>query len=149
MKSFKKFIDEGIGTSDQDLAVDKNRLGQMAPWTESSLMRKLNAYVGAIGKQSYVMPEEAIANLRNGLSKVGYTFPAVSETNLPDQKGQTEKVSLPLTLFGGRFGKDTDTPHDEFLNDDGISDKVEGGLSLNIGYEMTASNCYKISAKIE
>ena len=148
MKSFKKFIDEGIGSSDQDLAVDKNRLGQMAPWTESSLMRKLNAYVGAIGKQSYVMPEEAIANLRNGLSKVGYTFPAVSETNLPDQKGQTEKVSLPLTLFGGRFGKDTDTPYDEFLDDDGISHKVDGGMSLEMEFAMLDDGSTSVGAKI-
>ena len=33
--------------------------------------------------------------------------------------------SLPLSLFGGRFGKDENTPFNEFLNDDGISNKVE------------------------
>ena len=76
--------------------------------------------------------------------RVGLTFGEV-----PMFEGKSGSFSVPLTLFCGRFGKDTDTPHDEFLNDDGISDKVEGGLSLNIGYEMTASNCYKISAKIE
>ena len=76
--------------------------------------------------------------------RVGLSFGAV-----PMFEGKSGSFSLPLTLFGGRFGKDTDTPFDEFLNDDGISDKIEGGLSLNIGYEMTEANCYKITAKIE
>ena len=54
----------------------------------------------------------------------------------------------PLTLFGGRFGKDIDTPHNEFLEDDGISNQVEGGLSLNISYEMTETNQCKLCANI-
>ena len=64
-------------------------------------------------------------------------------------EGNTGSYSLPLSLFGGRFGKDENTPHDEFLNDDGISSQVEGGLSLKLSYEMTEANCYKIFAKIE
>ena len=56
---------------------------------------------------------------------------------------------MPLTLFGGRFGKDIDTPHNEFLEDDGVSHKVEGGLSLNISYEMTETNQCRLRARIE
>jgi hypothetical protein len=56
--------------------------------------------------------------------------------------------SLPLTLFGGRFGKDVNTPHNEFLEDDGISNQIEGGLSLNISYEMTETNQCRLRAKI-
>ena len=108
------------------------------------VIQKLNAYVGVITNEETKIVEDAISNLRQKLMRVGLTFGEV-----PMFEGKSGSFSLPLTLFGGRFGKDTDTPHDEFLNDDGISDKVEGGLSLNIGYEMTASNCYKISAKIE
>jgi hypothetical protein len=36
---------------------------------------------------------------------------------------------MPLTQFGGRFGKDG---NGDDINDDGISHKVEGGLSLEI-----------------
>ena len=57
--------------------------------------------------------------------------------------------SLPITLFGGRFGKDLDTPHDEFLEDDGISHQVEGGLKLVIGYEMQEDNSCRLTAHIE
>ena len=36
-------------------------------------------------------------------------------------EGQSGSFELPLTRFGGRFGKDTDTPTDEIINDDGTS----------------------------
>ena len=64
---------------------------------------------------------------------------------MTEEKGD---MNLPLTLFGGRFGKDIDTPHNEFLDDDGISNQREGGLSLNITYEMTDTNQCKLRAKI-
>jgi len=40
------------------------------------------------------------------------------------------------------------TPFDEFLNDDGISHNVEGGLKMNFTYEMQEDNTCKITAKI-
>ena len=43
---------------------------------------------------------------------------------------------LQMNSFGGRFGKDGNTPIDEFLDDDGISHIVEGGLKLKVDYEM-------------
>ena len=63
-------------------------------------------------------------------------------------EGDKGNFSLPLTLFGGRFGKDENTPFDEFINDDGISHKVEGGLKINFTYEMQEDNTCKITAKI-
>ena len=64
---------------------------------------------------------------------------------MTEMKGQ---FSLPLTLFGGRFGKDENTPYNEFLEDDGISNQIEGGLSLNISYEMTETNQCRLRANI-
>ena len=116
----------------------------MSALSNPVVLQKLNAYVGAITNEETKIVEDAISNLRQKLMRVGLSFGAV-----PMFEGKSGSFSLPLTLFGGRFGKDTDTPFDEFLNDDGISDKIEGGLSLNIGYEMTEANCYKITAKIE
>ena len=81
--------------------------------------------------------------IRNSLSKIGLTFGQVPA--MMEAKGD---FSLPLTLFGGRFGKDIDTPHNEFLEDDGISNQVEGGLSLNISYEMTETNQCRLRANI-
>jgi hypothetical protein len=55
-------------------------------------------------------------------------------------EGKSGSFDLKLELFGGRFGKDGNTPIDEFLDDDGISHMVEGGLSLKINYEMMPTN---------
>ena len=57
--------------------------------------------------------------------------------------------SMPLTLYGGRFGKLPETPVDEFVNDDGLQGQVDGGLSLEISYEMTEDNCFRIHAEIK
>ncbi len=130
MKKFKTFINE-VHTSHQDQAVDKNV--NMAGLGDPSVIRKLNAWVGSIAG-SYVLPEDAIHNLRSSLAKVGLTFGT---------------FDLPLTSFGGRFGKGVDTPHDQFEEDDGISHQVEGGLTLVIGYEMQEDNSCRLSARID
>ena len=75
--------------------------------------------------------------------RVGLQFGAT-----PVMEGNKGNFSLPLTLFGGRFGKDENTPFDEFLDDDGISHNVEGGLKMNFTYEMQEDNTCKITAKI-
>ena len=141
MKNFKTFMAEWPHPSDQDLAVDKNT--NMGVFSDPSVIRKLNAWVGTIAG-SYVLPEDAIHNLRSSLTKIGLSFDKV-----PDIIGESGSFNLPLTSFGGRFGKDVNTPHDEFLNDDGISHTVEGGLALVINYEMDEDNSYRLSASIK
>ena len=90
------------------------------------------------------MPEHALDRMKGSLNKIGISF-----GTYPEMIGESGSFEFPLTLFGGRFGKDGDTPADEFLNDDGISNMVEGGLTLKIQYEMTNNSSCKIFAKIE
>ena len=104
---------------------------------------KLNAMMGKIIEEDQQDGEYAVRHIRTSLMKLGLTFDEV-----PPMMEQSGDVSLPLTLFGGRFGKDLDTPHTEFMSDDGISHQREGGLSLNLTYEMTDTNQYKLRAKI-
>jgi hypothetical protein len=131
MKKFKIFINE-VHTSHQDQALDKNV--NMAGLGDPTVIRKLNAWVGAIAG-SYVLPEDAIHNLRSSLA--------------PMIEGKSGSFNLPLTSFGGRFGKGVDTPHNEFEEDDGISHQVEGGLTLVIDYEMQEDNSCRLSARID
>ena len=140
MKKFKIFINE-VHTSHQDQALDKNV--NMAGLGDPTVIRKLNAWVGAIAG-SYVLPEDAIHNLRSSLAKVGLCFGTT-----PMIEGKSGSFNLPLTSFGGRFGKGVDTPHNEFEEDDGISHQVEGGLTLVIDYEMQEDNSCRLSASIE
>ena len=142
MKSFSKFLKEGVGTSDQQIAVDNGI--NPSEIQNPKVLRALNAYVGAIANMEFMLPEQALTKLRSALDRVGYSFGAI-----PEMTEQSGSFDLPLTRFGGRFGKDTDTPHDEVINDDGISHMVEGGLALKIQYEMMRNNSCRIFAKIE
>ena len=144
MRSFNKFITEGRGphTTDQSRATDNGL--NASEIQNPRVLRALNAYVGAIANMEYILPEHALTKLRNALDRVGYSFGAI-----PEMTEESGSFDLPLTRFGGRFGKDTDTPHDEVINDDGISHMVEGGLALKIQYEMMKNNSCRIFAKIE
>ena len=81
--------------------------------------------------------------LKEKLGRLGFAFGAI-----PEMTEKSGSFDLPLTKFGGRFGKDLDTPTDEFLNDDGISHMVEGGLALKIQYEMLSNSSCRIFAEI-
>ena len=142
MKNFKSFLKEsGINTSHQDQAVDKNM--NMSVYSDPAVVKKLNAWVGTIAG-NYVLPEDAISNLRSSLSKIGLSFDEV-----PMMEGGSGSFELPLTSFGGRFGKGLTTPYNEFEVDDGISHQVEGGLKLVVGYEMQEDNSCRLSASIQ
>ena len=58
-------------------------------------------------------------------------------------------MSLPIILFGGIFDKDIDKPHDEVIEYDCLSNKMEGGVSLNITYETTETNQCRFRASIK
>jgi len=139
MRTFKEKLNE-INTSHQDLAIDKNI--NPGVFSNPDVLKKINAWVGQIAG-SYVLPEQAVHQLRSSLLKIGLTFgEAIME-------GKSGSIELPLTLYGGRFGKDTDTPYDEFVNDDGISHQKEGGLALVLNYEMNEDNSYRLTASIK
>ena len=109
---------------------------------KNELIRKIYM-MGKIVEEDQQDVDYAVRHIRTSLMKLGLTFDEV-----PPMMEQSGDVSLPLTLFGGRFGNDLGTRHTEFMSDDGISHQREGGLSLNLTYEMTDTNQYKLRAKI-
>ena len=141
MKSFKNFFKENVGTSDQNMAVDQGI--NPSEIQNPKVLKALNAYCGAIAYMEYMLPEHALNKLKEKLGRLGFSFGAI-----PEMTEKSGSFDLPLTKFGGRFGKDLDTPADEFLNDDGISHMVEGGLALKIQYEMLGNSSCRIFAEI-
>ena len=141
MRTFKNFIKENVGTSDQNMAVDNGI--NPSEIQNPRVLKALNAYVGAIANMEYMLPEHALNKLKEKLGRLGFAFGAI-----PEMTEKSGTFDLPLTKFGGRFGKDLDTPTDEFLNDDGISHMVEGGLALKIQYEMLSNSSCRIFAEI-
>ena len=131
----------GVGTTHSQ-AVDMSI--NPAAISNPQVIRRLNAYVGAIANMEYMLPEHALNKLKEKLGRVGFSFGAI-----PEMTEKSGSFDLPLSVLGGRFGKDLDTPYDEFVNDDGISNKIEGGLALKIQYEMLSNNSCKVFAKIE
>ena len=148
MKSFKSYIKEASGFPTVSVGENPNNLGgslEVNPTDvgDPAMLKRLNAIVGQIGNHEYLVAEHAIERLRGSLSKIGLSFPAT-----PKMEGSSGSFDLPLERFGGRFGKDENTPYNEFLKDDGISHIVEGGLKLNIQYEMIKNSSCKVYAKI-
>ena len=111
--------------------------------TNPEVLKRVNSFVSSIADREYMLTEKAIGKLRNFLMRLGLQFP---DTPLPEAAGT---ISLPLSQWGGRFGKDLDTPYDEFVNDDGITDRIPGGLSLEIKTEAVANGSWKVYAKIK
>ena len=137
MKDFKSFMTEHPS---YDATVNFSAGG----FGDPMVIKKLNALMGKLtAAESFTDGADVVRQIRTSLSKIGLTF-----GDVPNMSEEAGSFSLPLTLYGGRFGKLPDTPIDEFASDDGLQDQVEGGLSLEISYEMTEDNCYRINAKI-
>jgi hypothetical protein len=145
MKTFKKFaLDEAtfmttLATLTQDT--------QKGNYADPAVRLALNRLVGTVASKTQegtMIPEQVVAQLRNSLSKLGLTFDEV-----PMMEGGSGSFELPLTSFGGRFGKGVNTPYDEFEVDDGISHQVEGGLSLVLNYAMQEDNSCRLTASIK
>ena len=149
MQSFRTFFKEASGFPTGPVGENPNNLAgsieiNPAALGNPNVVRRLNAVIGAIANMEYILPEHALHRMKGSLEKIGISFGAYPE--MMDESGSFE---LPLTLYGGRFGKDGNTPVDEFLNDDGISNMVEGGLTLKVRYEMINNNSCRVFAKVE
>ena len=103
------------------------------------VLKKVNAFVGAIAEQEYMNPQAALEQLGNKLKTIGLQ---VSNVDMTGDKG---KVTAEVSQFGGRFGKDLDGSD---INDDGISHRKEGGLKLEVSYETLQNGSSKVFAKL-
>ena len=143
MKTYKQFISEaGVVGLQHQTSVDVD--GQDTyDITNPSVLKRVNAFVGSIADREYLIPENAVDQLRNFLMRIGLTFPKVE---IPESGG----VTVPLSQWGGRFGKDGNVDFDEFVNDDGITNRVEGGLSLRVETEAVGkTGSWKVYATIK
>jgi hypothetical protein len=145
MKTFKNFVlDEAtFMTTAASLTQDK----QTGNYADPAVRLALNRLVGTVATKTQdgtMIPEQVVAQMRNSLSKLGLTFDEV-----PMMEGGSGSFELPLTSFGGRFGKGVNTPYDEFEVDDGISHQVEGGISLVLNYAMQEDNSCRLTASIK
>jgi len=143
MKNFKQYLEESGGPAGRWNQTPVSQNGNDTfDITNPEVLKRVNAFVGSIADREYLIPENAVNQLRGFLGRIGLSFPKVE---LPNGAGS---VTVPLEQFGGRFGKTGETNFDEFLDDDGISNRKEGGLNLQINQESIVNGSWKVYAKI-
>ena len=142
MKTYKQFVTEaGVVGLQHQTSVDVDGYDTY-DITNPSVLKRVNAFVGSIADREYLIPENAVDQLRNFLQRIGLSF---GKVEIPE----SGSVTVPLSQWGGRFGKDPGTPFDEFVDDDGITNRKEGGLSLRVETEAVGkTGSWKVYAKI-
>ena len=137
MKSFQQFLTEGphVGVS---TTVNQTGTTDTYDVQDPSVLKRVNAFVGSIADREYLIPENAVHQLKGFMERVGLTFP--EGIQLPTGNGT---ISIPLQRWGGTFGKTATTPFDEFENE-----PENVGLDLKITVEELRNNSWKVYAKI-
>ena len=121
MKTFKEYLSEHSGSFKRQW-MDQDTL----PSAEHAI-EALNSLVGQLAEHEYMNPRVGIEILQTQLGKLDYHFEA------PILGEEDDQYSLPLTYGGGTFEADrSENPYGEFKEGDGISDHIEGGVSLQI-----------------
>ena len=121
MKTFKEYLSEHSGS------FKRQWMDQDTMPSAPHALEALNSLIGQMAEQEYLNPQVGIEKLQSGLGKLGYHF----ET--PTLDGGEGTYSLPLSYGSGTFENDlSQNPYGEFKEGDGISDHIEGGVSLQI-----------------
>ena len=144
MKNFKQYMEEGpdiVETAPASMVgVDTtiNQTGTTDPMDiqDPAVLKRVNAFVGSIADREYLIPENAVRQLKDFMERIGLSF------DLPEELPESGSVDLPMKRYGGIFGKSTDTPFNEFDSEEGI-DK-----SIRITVEGLRNNSWKVYAKI-
>ena len=142
MKSFKQFngnpIDEVLAKTtpvnapaDSDMALNDI--------TKDEIVSRINHFVGSIASMEHINPMAAVNHLRSKLHGIGVEF--AGEVDLGEVK-KDGTFSIPLSKFGGVYGKTGEEPAGEVKNDDGVV------RSLSLTYETLKNGACKVYAKL-
>ena len=138
MKTFKQHLAEHSAKAFKSQWMDQDTMPSAA-----NALEALNSFIGQIAEQEYLNPQVGIEKLQSGLGKLGYHFDAPT---LEEGSGQ---YSVSLRYGNGTFEVNRDEdPYGEFKEGDGISDHIEGGVSLVIDITKTANGKSLMNAQL-
>ena len=124
MKTFKEYVSEGFSNAGMPVMQQQWQDQDAMPSAETAV-EALNAFVGAVGDHEYMNPRIAFKKLEENLQKLGYHF------DMPTIDGGGGEYSLPLRYGSGTFSASyNENSYGEFVDGDGISEHIQGGLSL-------------------
>jgi len=136
MRSFKEFQNISEKTtpvnapSDSDLNLNDLR--------SDEIVARINRFVGSIADMEHINPSAAVNHLRSKLHGLGVEM--VGE--LPEMADKSGSVSIPLSQFGGTYGKTGEEPAGEVYNDDGVK------RQLKLKYETLDNGACKVYAEL-
>mgnify|MGYP005998727267 FL=1 len=136
MRSFKEFQNISEKTtpvnapSDSDLNLNDLR--------SDEIVARINRFVGSIADMEHINPTAAVNHLRSKLHGLGVEM--VGE--LPEMADKSGSVSIPLSQFGGVYGKTGEEPAGEVYNDDGVK------RQLKLKYETLDNGACKVYAEL-
>ena len=137
MKTFKEHLSEHSG------AFKRQWMDQDTMPSASHALEALNSLIGQMAEQEYLNPQIGIEKLQSGLGKLGYHFES------PTLDSGDGNYSLPLSYGSGSFEVNRDeNPYGEFKEGDGISDHIQGGVSLSIDVMASGDGKSLMNAQI-
>ena len=137
MKTFKEHLSEHSG------AFSRQWLDQDTIPSASHAIEALNSLIGQMAEQEYLNPQVGIEKLESGLGKLGYHFES------PKLDAGEGSYSIPLSYGAGTFENDlSQNPYGEFKEGDGISDHIQGGISLVIDVMRSGDGKSLMNAQI-
>jgi hypothetical protein len=119
MKKFRQFINESetLGAFNQASA-DMSHVSPGAHYIEDDqVVNRVNSWLGSMAEREFLNVESAVHQLYQKLQTIGVDFDllAINEQDLTI----SGEVSMPITQFGGTFGKTGDESPEEITVDDG------------------------------
>ena len=137
MKTFKQHL------SEHSKSYSRQWRDQDTMPSAANALEALNSFIGQIAEQEYLNPQVGIEKLQSGLGKLGYHFDAPT---LDEGSGQ---YTVSLRYGNGTFEVNRDeNPYGEFKESDGISNHIEGGVSLVIDITKTANGKSLMNAQL-
>ena len=122
MKTFREHLSEHSGH------FSRQWMDQDTMPSAPHALEALNSLIGQMAEQEYLNPQVGIEKLSSGLAKLNYHF---ESPTLDSGEGQ---YSMPLTYGAGVVDASdvSINPYGDYTVSDGISDHIEGGVSLQI-----------------
>ena len=138
MKTFKEHLSEHSGIFSRQW-LDQDTIPSAAYAIEA-----LNSLIGQLAEQEFLNPQVGIEQLESGLEKLGYHFES------PTLDSTIEHYSIPLSYGAGTFENDlSQNPYGEFKEGDGISDYIQGGISMVIDVTPSGHGKSLMNAQID
>lgn len=104
-------------------------------------MNRVNAFLNAYFRREFVDYGTQLGPLKTKLNLIGLDFDYDKNTRIREGVNRYE-----LNRFGGTFGKNLDTPFDQFERTNGFEDGVSYFLEMNVNPGM--NGLYRINAKL-